>query len=223
MPPVRARIAQVASAAHHLPVQPYPLCRFGLCVWPMARHVSRRGPPISHFDDMDSVRSALEPEHLAQFKPQPILLKKGQVREKIIVDVLSSQSRPHLISWSTTQAAIHHPLLVHGSYANKSDQPRRATVVNVFADGTASLSDAPLLRDVPVVPPGQPLTVPTPLRLSSISHLGGGGECASPSLLCAGPVLPSPLRRLCTHRRPMNLKGFIDRDAFGVILVSGKL
>jgi hypothetical protein len=97
-------------------------------------------------------------------------------------------------------------------------------VVNVFADGTASLSDAPLLRDVPVVPPGQPLTVPTPLHLSSISHLDGGGgtECASPSLLCAGPVLPSPLRCLCPHRRSMNLKGLplaTDRDAFDAILV----
>lgn len=95
--------------------------------WPLLPITSR------HFDDMDSIRSALEPEHLAQFKPQAILLKKGQ-------------------------AAIHHPLLVHGSYANQSDQPRRATVVNVFADGTASLSEEPLLRDVPVIPPGQPLT-----------------------------------------------------------------
>jgi ectoine hydroxylase-related dioxygenase (phytanoyl-CoA dioxygenase family) len=54
-------------------------------------------------------------------------------------------------------ASFHHPLLVHGSYANNSDRPRRAFVLNVFADGTYSDSDEPLLEGVPVFRKGQVL------------------------------------------------------------------
>ena len=49
---------------------------------------------------------------------------------------------------------FHHPLLVHGSYENKSDRSRRAFVLNVFADGTVSDSDEPLLQGVPSIPKG---------------------------------------------------------------------
>ena len=34
---------------------------------------------------------------------------------------------------------------------------RRATVINVFRDGTHSASDAPLLKGVPAVPKGEPM------------------------------------------------------------------
>ena len=50
---------------------------------------------------------------------------------------------------------FHHPLLVHGSFENKSAVPRRAFVINVFADGTCSDSDEPLLEGVPPVKKGQ--------------------------------------------------------------------
>jgi ectoine hydroxylase-related dioxygenase (phytanoyl-CoA dioxygenase family) len=48
-------------------------------------------------------------------------------------------------------ASFHHPLLVHGSFENNSENPRRAFVLNVFADGTCSRSDEELLAGVPVV------------------------------------------------------------------------
>jgi len=54
-------------------------------------------------------------------------------------------------------ASFHHPLLVHGSYANKSSRPRRAFVLNVFADGTYSDSDDELLKGVPAIPKGKKL------------------------------------------------------------------
>ena len=50
---------------------------------------------------------------------------------------------------------FHHPLMVHGSYENRSSLPRRALVINVFADGTQSDSDEELLRGVPVVQKGK--------------------------------------------------------------------
>jgi ectoine hydroxylase-related dioxygenase (phytanoyl-CoA dioxygenase family) len=51
-------------------------------------------------------------------------------------------------------ATFHHPLLVHGSFENSSDRPRRAFVLNVFADGTWTDSDEPLLEGVPAFKKG---------------------------------------------------------------------
>jgi ectoine hydroxylase-related dioxygenase (phytanoyl-CoA dioxygenase family) len=79
---------------------------------------------------MEAVNAVLSDEQRAQFKPIPAELTKGC-------------------------AAFHHPLMVHGSYANNTDRPRRAAVVNVFLDGTKSASDHPLLHGVPPIPSGQ--------------------------------------------------------------------
>ena len=46
---------------------------------------------------------------------------------------------------------FHHPLLVHGSYENKSERPRRAFVINVFADGTTSNTNSHYWKRVPVI------------------------------------------------------------------------
>jgi ectoine hydroxylase-related dioxygenase (phytanoyl-CoA dioxygenase family) len=46
---------------------------------------------------------------------------------------------------------FHHPKMVHGSYENRSDRPRRAFVINVFADGTSSDTDEEMLSGVPVI------------------------------------------------------------------------
>lgn len=52
-------------------------------------------------------------------------------------------------------ASFHHPLMVHGSYENKSDISRRAFVLNAFADGTLSNSDDILLKGVPPIAKGE--------------------------------------------------------------------
>jgi hypothetical protein len=44
---------------------------------------------------------------------------------------------------------------MHGSGANDTPKPRRATVINVFLDGVKSNSDEPLLAGVPVIPRGE--------------------------------------------------------------------
>lgn len=81
-------------------------------------------------DDMNSIQSVLTTEQQREFKPVAIELKKGE-------------------------ASFHHPLMVHGSFENKTARPRRATIINVFRDGVVSDSDAPPLAGVPVVPVGQ--------------------------------------------------------------------
>jgi hypothetical protein len=81
--------------------------------------------------DMEAIREVLTEEQFAQFQsPAAIEMKKGQ-------------------------ASFHHPLMVHGSFANDTDRPRRATVINAFLDGTRSASDEPLMAGIPVTPSGQ--------------------------------------------------------------------
>lgn len=80
--------------------------------------------------DMDGLIAFLTDEQKAAFKPVPIELKKGY-------------------------ATFHHPLLVHGSYENRSERSRRACVINVFADGTKSDIDDGFLDGIPFVRKGQ--------------------------------------------------------------------
>jgi ectoine hydroxylase-related dioxygenase (phytanoyl-CoA dioxygenase family) len=82
--------------------------------------------------DMNAIQSVLTEEMKRQFRPVPIELKKGE-------------------------AAFHHALLVHGSFENRTDRPRRAVVINVCRDGVRSVSDGPLLDGVPPVPSGEAL------------------------------------------------------------------
>ena len=53
------------------------------------------------------------------------------------------------------ECVFHHPLSIHGSFANSSPRARRATVINVFADGVRSASDETLLSGVPTIPAGE--------------------------------------------------------------------
>jgi hypothetical protein len=85
--------------------------------------------------DMDEIRTVLTPAQLDAFRPVPIELRAGE-------------------------CSFHHPLMVHGSYENRTAAPRRAAVVNVFRDGTQSASDDPPLAGVPPVPSGRPMSGP---------------------------------------------------------------
>ena len=81
-------------------------------------------------NDMRSIESVLTDEQKSQFKPVPIELKQGE-------------------------CSFHHPLMVHGSFANASDRPRRGAVINVFRDGVRSAANEPLLAGVPPIPAGE--------------------------------------------------------------------
>ncbi len=83
-------------------------------------------------DDMDAIWEVLNEEQQRRFKAVAIALKRGE-------------------------ASFHHPLLVHGSYENFTDRPRRGTVINVCRDGVVSAANEPLLDGVPIVPAGQKL------------------------------------------------------------------
>jgi ectoine hydroxylase-related dioxygenase (phytanoyl-CoA dioxygenase family) len=80
--------------------------------------------------DMDAIQTVLSDAQREQFRPVAIELKKGE-------------------------CAFHHPLLVHGSYENRTDGPRRAVVINAMRDGVCSASPQALLAGVPPVPEGE--------------------------------------------------------------------
>jgi ectoine hydroxylase-related dioxygenase (phytanoyl-CoA dioxygenase family) len=79
--------------------------------------------------DMNEIMTVLNEDQKAAFHPVPIELKRGY-------------------------CTFHHPLLVHGSFENRSERQRRATVINVFRDGVRSMSDEPLLAGVPPIAKG---------------------------------------------------------------------
>lgn len=81
-------------------------------------------------DDMEAVQRVLADELKEKFSPVAIELKKGE-------------------------CSFHHARMMHGSYTNTTDLPRRATVINVFRDGVMSNSDEPLLEGTPVIPKGE--------------------------------------------------------------------
>ncbi len=82
--------------------------------------------------DMDTIQGVLSESQKREFRPIPIELKKGE-------------------------CSFHHPLMVHGSFENRTERPRRAAVINVVRDGVRSASDNPLLEGVPRIPTGQKL------------------------------------------------------------------
>jgi ectoine hydroxylase-related dioxygenase (phytanoyl-CoA dioxygenase family) len=80
--------------------------------------------------DMDAVQAVLTDQQREHFKPVAIELKAGE-------------------------CTFHHPLMLHGSYENTTEGPRRAAVINVFRDGVLSDSGDELLAGVPPIPRGQ--------------------------------------------------------------------
>jgi ectoine hydroxylase-related dioxygenase (phytanoyl-CoA dioxygenase family) len=83
--------------------------------------------------EMEGLMAFLTEEQKAAFKPIPMELKKGY-------------------------GTFHHPLLVHGSYENKSERSRRAFVLNMFADGTISDTEKELMPGTPAIPKGEKIS-----------------------------------------------------------------
>ncbi len=88
-------------------------------------------PRLSLTKEMDAVKSLLTPEQLAAFKPEPMILKAGE-------------------------CTFHDSYMMHGSFGNVSDRPRRGVVVNFMHPETrCGDGEKPLLEGVPLVPKGK--------------------------------------------------------------------
>ncbi len=79
-----------------------------------------------------------------------------------IKDVLTDDQwqkfvKPVPVELKAGECVFHHPLMVHGSFANNTDRPRRALVLNVVKDGVCSDTDEALLEGTDIIAKGQPL------------------------------------------------------------------
>ena len=91
------------------------------------------------------------------------------IRKVLTDQQWAALQNPVAVELKAGEASFHHPLMVHGSFANHTDRPRRAAVINVFRDGVRSASDKPPLEGVPAIPSGQPMGGPFfPLLLKEL-------------------------------------------------------
>ena len=82
------------------------------------------------------------------------------VLEYLTDDQIQDFEKKTPIELNAGYATFHHPLMMHGSYENRSPKSRRATLINVFADGVISNMDYdptsdPPTDNYPKVPKGE--------------------------------------------------------------------
>ena len=139
----------------------------GVVAWHQDYSYWTRTEPMAHLTCWIGLDDATRDNGCLQYIPGshkwtllPITGLAGDMNA--IEDVLSDEQweqfqKPVAIELKAGEASFHHPLMVHGSRENSTDQPRRATVINAFRDGVCSATDQSLLDGVPVVPPGEKL------------------------------------------------------------------
>lgn len=93
--------------------------------------------------------------HLWNLLPVTGLANDMHAIQSLLTEKQKDQFKPVAIELNAGECSFHHPLMVHGSYENRSDRPRRGAVINVFRDGVCSASNDPLLDGVPAIPAGE--------------------------------------------------------------------
>ena len=141
-----------------------PAKKGGVVAWHQDYSYWTRTKPVAHLtcwcglDDATKENGCLRyiaGSHHWGLLPKPVLAGDIQGIKDFLNDEQKVRfSHPQFAEVKAGEAIFHHSLTLHGSGENKSDRPRRAFVINVFADGVISDSNDPLLEGVPVVPKG---------------------------------------------------------------------
>jgi ectoine hydroxylase-related dioxygenase (phytanoyl-CoA dioxygenase family) len=136
----------------------------GVVAWHQDYSYWTRTKPIAHLtcwcglDDSTIENGCLQyvpGSHQWGLLPKPVIAGELQGIKDFLNDEQKIQfENPQYAEVKAGEAIFHHSLTLHGSGANTSSKPRRAFVVNVFADGVLSDSDETLLEGVPPVPRG---------------------------------------------------------------------
>ena len=141
----------------------------GVVAWHQDYSYWTRTVPMAHLtcwiglDDADRHNGCLyyvPGSHKWDLLPITGLAGNMDAINRVLTNEQGEDFKPVAIELSRGECAFHHPLMIHGSFENSTDRPRRATVINVFRDGTRSDTDEVLLDGVPVVPPGEKLAEP---------------------------------------------------------------
>jgi len=142
-----------------------PAKKGGVVAWHQDYSYWTRTKPVAHLtcwcglDDATKENGCLQyigGSHRWGLLPKPVLAGEIQGIRDFLNDEQKKQfDHPQFAEVKAGEAIFHHSLTLHGSGENKSDKPRRAFVINAFADGVISDSNEPLLNGVPVVPKGE--------------------------------------------------------------------
>lgn len=137
----------------------------GVVAWHQDYSYWTRTKPIAHLtcwcglDDSTKENGCLQyiaGSHKWGLLPKPVIAGELQGIKDFLNDEQKKQfENPQYAEVKAGEAIFHHSLTLHGSGENKSNKPRRAFVINVFADGVTSDSNEQLLQGVPVVPKGE--------------------------------------------------------------------
>lgn len=137
----------------------------GVVAWHQDYSYWTRTQPMAHLTCWIGLDDSLKDNGCLQYIPGshrwdllPITGLAGDmaaIREVLNDEQWEKMQNPVPIELRQGYASFHHPLLVHGSFANRTDRPRRAVVLNAFRDGTRSASNDTLLQGVPPIPDGQ--------------------------------------------------------------------
>lgn len=127
-----------------------------------------RTTPVCHLtcwialDDTDETNGSIQ--YVRGSHRWPLLPMTGlagemtAIREVLDAEQCNAMANPVSVAIRRGECTFHHPMTVHGSHANRSNKPRRATVVNLAADGCQCASSEPLLSGIPPLAIGQPLS-----------------------------------------------------------------
>jgi ectoine hydroxylase-related dioxygenase (phytanoyl-CoA dioxygenase family) len=168
------RFAMAASQLLNAPVRFWhdqlfykPAKKGGVVAWHQDYSYWTRTKPIAHLTCWCALDDATEENGCLQYIPGSHrwgLLPKPVIAGELegIKDFLNEEqkaafAKPDLAPVKAGEAIFHHPLTLHGSGENRSEQPRRAFVINAVADGVVSDSNEPLLDGVDVITKGEKL------------------------------------------------------------------
>jgi len=142
-----------------------PAKKGGVVAWHQDYSYWTRTKPVAHLtcwcglDDATKENGCLQyiaGSHRWGLLPKPVLAGEIQgIRDFLKEEQKKQFDHPQYAEVKAGEAIFHHSLTLHGSGENKSDKPRRAFVINAFADGVISDSNEPLLEGVPAVPKGE--------------------------------------------------------------------
>jgi hypothetical protein len=137
----------------------------GVVAWHQDYSYWTRTIPVAHLTCWCSLDDATRENGCLQYiagshrwglLPKPVIAGELQGIKNFLDENQQKQfANPVFAEVKAGEAIFHHSLTLHGSGENKSDKPRRAFVINAFADGVCSDSNDPMLEGVPVVPRGE--------------------------------------------------------------------
>jgi ectoine hydroxylase-related dioxygenase (phytanoyl-CoA dioxygenase family) len=140
-----------------------PAKQGGVVAWHQDYSYWTRTKPVAHLTCWCALDDATVENGCLQYVPGSQkwgLLNKPALAGDLlgIMDYLTEEQKQHFkpvhAEVKAGEAIFHHSLTLHGSGENKSARPRRAFVINAFADGVVSDSNDELLQGVPPIEKG---------------------------------------------------------------------